>query len=324
MKVGITGASGHVGANLVRTLLEKGWEVRALVRGDVRALAGLDVEHVPGDVTQPGRLRDFCQGTELVFHLAGHITLNGRDAALARTINVDGTRNVARACLDAGVRRLVHFSSIHAFDDRPGDPIDEKRPPLGPSRPYYGQTKAAGERVVLETVEQGLDAVIVNPTGVLGPHDYKRSAMGRVLADMASGQMPAVPAAGFDWVDARDVSEGAVAAALKGRTGQRYILSGTWASLMELGRHVDAATGRRTRRIQVPLWTAWMGVPFAAVKSRWTGEAPNCTADSIRVLYAESHASSALAARELGFRARDLAQTVADAVDWQRAWEAAR
>lgn len=326
MKVAITGATGHVGANVVRALLGEGWSVRALVRQDVRALDGLDVQQVPGDVEDVESLRTLFEGAELAFHLAGHITLDPREAARAYEVNVEGTRNVTDACLGAGVRRLVHFSSIHAFDDRcVGRPIDEERGSMvDPSRPRYGLSKAAGEKVVQDAIGRGLDAVIVNPTGVIGPHDYKGSRMGRVLTNLASGAMPIVPNAGYDWVDARDVAEGAKAAALRGRTGQRYILSGNWASLAGLGLQVDEALGQQRRRLTVPLWTAWIGVPFASVASLCTGRTAQCTTDSIKVLYGESRVSSALAAAELGFKARPLGTTLADTLAWHQGREVAR
>lgn len=325
MKVAITGATGHIGANVVRALLGRNWSVRALVRQDVRALEGLDVERVPGDVEDASSLRALFDGAELAFHLAGHITLDPREAARAYTVNVEGTRNVTEACLDARVPRLVHFSSIHAYDDRMGlGPIDEDRGPMvDQSRPRYGLSKAAGERVVLDAVSRGLDAVIVNPTGVIGPQDFKRSRMGRVLTNLASGAMPVVPRAGFNWVDARDVAEGAIAAALRGGTGRRYILSGSWASLADLGRLADEALGQKRTRLSVPLWTGWLAVPFDALASRITGRTAQCTADSLKVLDAETRATSARAAAELGYASRPIEASVADTLSWHRARDTA-
>ena len=322
MKVAITGATGHVGANVVSELLAQGWQVRALVRDDVRALDGLEVERVQGDVRDPDSLRPLVDGAELVFNLAALISLEAR-ARKGLDVNVVGPRNVAAACLAAGVRRLVHFSSVHAFDDTPGrGPIDEDRPQVtDPSRPASGLSKAAGERGILAAVARGLDAVIVNPTGVIGPHDYKMSRMGNVLASLARGGLPFVPTGGYDWVDARDVARGAVLAAQRGVTGRRYLLSGTWASLLELGMQMDQITGRRHHRFLVPLQTGFLGVPFAALRARLTGGTPGCTIDSIRVLLGETHVSSVRAAAELGFVPRPQAQTLQDILAWQAAPE---
>jgi dihydroflavonol-4-reductase len=325
MKVAITGGTGHIGANMVRALLAKGWSVRALIHEDARSVEGLPIVPVPGDVEDPGTLAPLFEGVDLAFHLAGHITLQKSEAAHAFAVNVEGTRNVMQACRKAGVPRVVHFSSIHAYDDRTGlGPIDEDRGPMvDPRRPLYGLSKAAGEKVVLEAVANGLDAVIVNPTGVLGPNDYKGSRMGRLLASMASGAMPIVPRAGYDWVDARDVAAGAILAAQRGRTGQRYILAGSWASLDDLGRLVDEAQGLPRTRLKVPLWAAWMGVPFDTVKCLFSGKDPQVTPDSIKVLYGESRVTYGKAAIELGYAPRSLQRTVDDTISWMHSAEAA-
>lgn len=318
MRVAMTGATGHVGANVVRALVDQGWLVRVLCREDVRALEGLDVERVKGDVRDPDSLARLVQGAELVFNLAALISLEGRFRS-GLDVNIVGPRNVAAACLAAGVRRLVHVSSVHAFDDVPGHgPIDEDRPQVtDPSRPAYGLSKAAGEREILGAIERGLDAVIVNPTGVIGPHDYKGSRMGRVIASLATGRLPFVPTGGYDWVDARDVAAGVIAAAHRGQTGRKYLLSGTWASLSELGRQLDQIAGRPRTRLDVPLWSGFLGVPFAAMKARLTGGTPGCTMDSIRVLLGETHVTSARAAAEIGYAPRPQAQTLRDIMAWQ-------
>ncbi len=317
MRVAITGATGHVGANVVRELLAQGWNVRALHRENVTALIGLDVERVKGDVRDLESLRPLVDGADLVFNLAALISLEGR-ARKGLDVNIVGPRNVAAACLDAGVRRLVHFSSVHAFDDAPGQgPIDESRPQVSdPSRPAYGLSKAAGEREVLAAVDRGLDAVIVNPTAVIGPHDYRQSRMGKVLASLATGRLPFVPVGGYDWVDARDVAQGAVLAAQRGITGRRYLLSGTWTSLAEVGLQLDQITGRPHHRIQVPLWTGFLGVPFAAMKARLTGGTPGCTTDSIRVLLGETHVSSVRASAGLGYSPRPQVETLRAILAW--------
>jgi dihydroflavonol-4-reductase len=282
-------------------------------------LDGLETDRYPGDVQDIDSLRPLVRGADLAFHLAGCISLESRNAARAIAVNVGGTANMAKACLDEGIGRLIHFSSIHAYDDAPGNgPIDEARKQMAdPSRPRYGLSKAAGEREVLEAVDQGLDAVIVNPTGVLGPRDFKGSRMGKVLASLAYGRMPVVPVAGYDWVDARDVAEGAIAAATKGRKGQRYILSGTWASLKDLGVRLDTLQNTKRLHVEIPLWVSWAGVPFASLRALLTGCDAGLTPDSIRVLDAETHASSSLARSELGYTSRPLDKTLADVLAWQ-------
>jgi len=319
MIVAVTGAGGHLGANLVRVLLDSERRVRAVVRRDTRSVDGLPVEIVRGDVLEPAGLRDALAGAEVVFHLASVITVAGDPRGIVRRTNVEGARNVAEACLAAGVRRLVHFSSIHAFAAKPRDGlIDESRPLVAENSraPVYDRTKAAGEREILAAVDKGLDAVIVNPTGVLGPFDFKPSRMGRAIRMLAEGRMPALVAGGFDWVDARDVAAGAIAAAERGRTGERYLLGGHWTSFADLARIVSARSETPASRLVAPMWLARIGAPFVGALSRLRKVEPLYTGEALHALRNHRHVSSARARAELGYDARPLEQTIADTLDW--------
>jgi dihydroflavonol-4-reductase len=322
MPVLVIGAAGHVGGNLVRALLAAGRPVRATVYRDERALAGLDVERVKADVLDPASLAAAMRGVDVVYHLAAIIAIAGELESRVAEVNVHGPRNVARGCLEAGVRRLVHFSSIHAFDQLPLDqPLDEKRGPAqGPGTPTYDRTKAAGEREILQAVERGLDAVIVNPTSVLGPHDYKPGPMGDVLLRLGRGTMPALVRSGFDFVDVRDVVAGAFAAEERGRRGERYLLPGHYATFRELGRLMQAASGRRAPRMVSPIWLARVGAPFLGAWCKVTGGRPLYTSESLHIL-TRSHPDirGDKAVRELGYHARPLEETVRDSWDWFRA-----
>ena len=247
MTVLVTGATGHLGANLVRALLAQGRPVRALVRGEATlgALEGLPVARVRGDVLDPAAVDAAVAGVDVVYHLAARISLIPSDAAVMGRVNVEGPRHVATACLRHGVRRLVHFSSVHALSPPEGDGVtDETRPPnVAPDAPAYDRSKSAGEVEILKAVARGLDAVIVNPTGVLGPYAFYPEHQLRFLLDVYHGVLPALLDGGFNWVDARDVVQGALAAETRGRCGERYLLSGTWVSARDVACAIEAATG---------------------------------------------------------------------------------
>jgi len=321
MRVTVTGASGHIGANLVRTLIAAGHRVTALQRSAGRALAGLDIAHLPGDVRDAEAVARGVSGAEAVFHLAAHLSLQGDRDGQAWAVNVGGTANVARACLRAGVGRLVHFSSADALEPDPRDqPLDETRPLVdGAHVPAYAASKAAAERTVAEAVRQGLDAVVVCPTAVLGPHDHRPSALGGVLLAIARRRLPALVDAGYDWVDVRDVVSGAMAALERGHRGERYLLSGRWAHLRELARSVADAAAVPAPSLESPLWLARLAVPLASGLARLTGAAPRLTSDSLATLRA-SHRDIRhdRAERELGYTTRPLAETAADTVAWFR------
>lgn len=317
----VTGASGHVGANLVRVLLERGWAVRAVVRQDRRAVEGLPVEMVAGDVLDPASLERAFHEAEVVFHLAARISILGPEGGQVEGINVGGARHVARACLSCGVRRLVHFSSIHAFSAEPrGEIIDERRRLAGAEAPAYDRTKAAGEREVLAAAGEGLAVVVVIPTAVVGPWDFKPSAMGQVILDLCRGRRRVLVRGGFNWVDVRDVADGAIAAAERGRSGERYLLGGTWLELSELAAWVAAASGIPGAGWAAPMWLARLGAPVAEAWSRWCGRRPLFTRESLRALRNHRFVSHEKARGELGYQPRPLAVTLRDTVAWFRRW----
>jgi len=320
MLVAVTGAAGHLGANLVRRLLAEKHAVRAVVRRDERALAGLDIEKVRGDVFDVDSLAASFAGVEVVFHLAALISIVGDPRGMVRKTNVLGPHNVVQACERAGVRRLVHFSSIHAYAQAPLDrPLDETRPHAAGPRAYaYDLSKAAGEREVLAGVRAGLDAVIVNPTGVVGPCDFKPSRMGQVWLDLARRRLPGLVDGGFNWVDARDVADGALRAAEKGRTGEKYLLAGHWASVAELAALAAQNTGAAAPRLITPMWLARLAAPFAERVARWTGGEPLFTPESLGALRANRDIRCDKAARELGYAPRPLSDTVRDIYAWFR------
>jgi dihydroflavonol-4-reductase len=321
VRAAITGASGHLGANLVRALVADGHDVAALVRDDARAVAGLPIRVVRGDLFDPRALRAAFEGADVVFHVAARISIGGdRSGEVART-NVGGVRGVVAACLDARVPRLVHVSSIHAFSVRPvGEPVDETRGPsdADAGAPAYDRSKAEGEREVLAGVARGLDAVIVNPTGIIGPHDWKPSRMGRVILDLARGRMPALVDGGFDFVDARDVARATIEAGHRGRRGERYLLPGAWWHIDDLARAVSRIAGVRPPRFVVPMTMARVGAPF--VESLWplAGAEPLYTRESLHALRHYRHVRREKAARDLGYVPRPLEETLADTLAWFR------
>lgn len=315
----VTGAAGHIGGNLIRALLAEGRRVRAVVHEDTRAIDGLDVERVHADVLDLDSLREAFDRAEVVYNLAVVISITGEQGGRVRRTNVDGVRNVAAACLDRKVKRLIHFSSIHAYSPEPRDrPVDENRPLVPEGAPAYDRSKALGQLQILEAVRDGLDAVIVNPTAVLGPHDYKPSRMGAVQLMLYRRKMPALVAGGFDWVDVRDVVAGAIAAEKKGRTGESYLLSGHYATFAQLAHLVQEVTGIKVPSIVVPMWLAYIGAPFVQTFSRLSGSMPLYTIEALHALRCYREVSHEKASRELDYNPRPLRDTVADTWAWWR------
>lgn len=320
MRVAVTGASGHVGGNLVRALVARGDEVRVLLRSDDRAVRGLAVEYVAGDLLEPATLAPLVAGAEVVFHAAAEVPITGdRNGAIER-VNVLGTRQVAAASLEAGVRQLVHFSSIHALQSPRQDlPMDETLPFVDErGTPAYDRSKASGEREVLAAAERGLGVCILNPTAIVGPFDFKPSHTGRLIVALARRRMPALVAGGFDWVDVRDVASAALAAAERGRPGERYLIPGHWVSIAELAREVARVSGVAAPRFVAPIWAARLGVPLAAAWARLLGREALYTAESLRAIRRSRAVNGTKARRELGHAPRPFAETIRDSLAWLR------
>jgi dihydroflavonol-4-reductase len=318
MTILVTGASGHVGGNLVRALLDRGERVRAMVHRNTRALEGLDVERVPGDVTDPSTLAPAMADVDRVFHLAAMISIDGSHGGLVERINVGGTRNVAEAALAAGVRRFVHFSSVHAFSQTPlGEPLDETRAKVsGRGAPAYDRSKAAAEAELREVIAKGLDAVIVNPAGIIGPYDFAPSRMGQVFVQLRRGRLAALTGGGFNWVDVRDAVAGAIAASERGRSGENYLLPGHQLSIREIAERAGEIAGFRPPRFDVPLRLAEMAAPFALGFSRLTRQTPLFTPESLTALRSNPRIVSDKARDDLGYQPRPIDETLRDIYLW--------
>ena len=318
MTVVVTGATGHIGVNLVRALTAEKRPVRALVHLNRQPVEGLGAEIVQGNVSDLESLIRAFEGAEVVYHLAGVISLLQNEWPLVERINVQGTRNVIEACRRSGVKRLVHFSSIHAINTGPPDrPVDETHPLIaGRGYPPYDRSKAEGQREVRKAIAEGLNAVIVNPTGVFGPYDYQPSFFGAALLAMANGRMPALVNGGFDWVDARDVAQGAMLAEKQAMSGAEYLLSGHWVSMREIGDIMREISDASIPGFVCPMPAARFGAPFAEAYSRLFKKRPIFTSVSLNALRANHNISHEKATRELGYQPRPFKETLTETLKW--------
>lgn len=319
-KVAVTGASGHIGANLVRELLSRGFQVTTLIRQSSEALEGLDVTRVNGDILDTRSLRRAFKGVEQVYHLAAHISIQQGESELLERINVQGTRNVMTACRMESVETLVHFSSIHALNLKPLDqPVTEENPLLGGSADYgadYDISKASADSLVRQNDDEELSTRIIYPTAVLGPNDFRQSLFGQAIRKMAGGKLPALVAGGFDWVDARDVAWGAVEAAEKGEDKDRYILSGNYVDMPEVAAVIAELTGVAAPRFTCPTWLAGVFAPMMSTWARLTGEAPLYTRDSLATLSTNKVMSHGKASRKLSYRPRPFRESMVDVLSF--------
>ena len=319
MIAAVTGASGHIGANLIRSLIEQKHEVRALYHLNNRALKDLDITIIKGSLDKHEALNELFTGADVAFHLAAQISIGHSDPRQILRTNVEGTRNVIEACRRAGVKRLVHFSSIHAMDPgQPDEPMDETAPPSLNSSSSYERTKALGEKLAIESAQSnGLEIVIVCPTAVIGPNDFEPSFLGQFFIRLVKRKIPALIEGGYDWVDVRDVVQGAISAARNGRNGEKYILSGTWVNLTDLTQTVAEVTDNKLNLPVLPTVLAKIGLPFLQIWAKINKQQPLYTIESLSILRnGNRKISNNKAKEELNYHPRPLKETLKDTYRW--------
>ena len=316
----VTGAPGHLGNNLVRALLENGETVRCLVLPGEKldSLKGLDIEIVEGYFRDLDSLCSAFDGAEVVYHLASVISLLPGYSEILEEVNVKGARNVAEACLRTGVRRLVYTSSIHVLVESSSDEVIDESSPCDPKRVSmaYSKSKARGTLEVPEGISKGLDGVVSLPTGIIGPYDYKPSETGRMIIDYVAGKIPVRISGGYDFVDVRDVAKGHILAAEKGKTGDKYVLSGEWISMDDVMKEISAITNVPVPRFQLPAGLASAVAYALTLYSVVTGAKVLMNLDSISTLRSNSLVSCDKAKRELGYSPRPIRETIRDTVRW--------
>jgi len=320
MRAFLTGASGFVGSHVARTLLRRGHEVRCLVRPSSprTAIAELPVETVEGDLRDAGSVRRAMTGCRAVYHCAADYRLYVPDPRAMYATNVDGTRNVMSAAHDLGVERVVYTSTVGALGlTADGSPADETTPvTIASMVGHYKRSKFLAERVADEWAARGLPVVIVNPSAPVGENDVKPTATGQMIVDFLDGRMKAYVDTGLNLVDVRDVAEGHVLAAEKGRPGEKYILGNRNLTLKEICDLLAAVSGRPTARVRLPHWVPLLASAVDTAVSRVAGREPRLAMDAVRLARHRMFFDCAKAVRELGLPQTPVEQALERAVTW--------
>ncbi|GAA3039710.1 NAD-dependent epimerase/dehydratase family protein [Gordonia defluvii] len=322
MRVAVTGAAGFVGTNLIDELISDGHDVVAIDRDipSEQRHPAQRCEWREVDIFDADALTASFAGVDRVYHLVAMITLKQEDP-IAWRVNTEGVTTVARAALAAGVERFVHCSSIHSFDQYScGGHIDESSPrSTDTAIPVYDRSKWAGEQKLRAVIADGLDAVIVNPSGVYGPTDgtYGRplSRINGILRDAARGFVPVFIDGAFDLVDVRDVARGLILAGERGRTGENYIIGGEHVRLIDALREAARLTGRPRAQFAIP--TSVLNVVITLIEpiGHLFGSDLVSRA-SLAALQAAPTIDISKARDELGYTPRPNRQTIADLVDF--------
>ncbi len=321
IKALLTGATGFVGSSVARVLLQAGCQVRVLVRpgADDRAIRGLDLQQVSGDLRDPDSLRQAVQGCDQVYHVAASYKYWTRNPAEIYATNVDGTRNILEASLEAGVHRVVYTSSVATLGiPKDGSPGNEDTPScLEDMISDYKRSKFMAEEVARKYAARGLPVVIVNPSTPVGPRDSKPTPTGQIILDFLQGRMPAFVDTGLNIVDVEDVALGHWLAAQHGEIGERYILGNCNLTLAEILQILSTISGRPAPKVRLPHSLAMLfALADTGIGYLLPGHIPRATPDTVRLSKKHMYFDSSRAVRELGFPQNDVRQALKKAVNW--------
>lgn len=335
----LTGAAGNLGSNIVRQIIESGYPVRALVlKGDpARKYVPSQAEIIEGDLLDMKSLdrffdteQDYPEAEVFVIHCASMVTVDPTWNQKVYAVNVIGTENIIAQCAKHKVEKLVYVSSTGAIPELPGNqPIHEvKKFDQDKVVGCYSKTKAEASQIVLDAVkEQGLQACIVHPSGIIGPNDYAFGEAATVIAQIANGEMPGGIAGSFNMVDVRDLAKATIQACEHGKLGECYILSNECVTLKEFYHLVSDAAGSKPVKLFLPGKLA-MGIAkileihgkkAKKTNKKSTGIASVLTTFAVYNLIRNNNYDCSKARKDLNFKTRSYADTIRDEVVWLKA-----
>jgi dihydroflavonol-4-reductase len=317
----VTGGTGFVGTHVVRALLARGHSVRCLARRGSRRdnLAGLDIEVVEGDLTDPASLARAAKGASTLYHVAADYRLWTRHRGDLHRSNVDGTENVLRAAADADVAKVVYTSSVAALGLVDGGSADETTPVVRDRIiGNYKKSKYDAERVADAWAGKGLPVVIVNPSTPIGERDIKPTPTGQMIVDFLNRKMPAYVDTGLNLVDVRDVAAGHLLAAETGKVGERYILGHRNMTLKEILDALSTLTGIPSPTVKLPHWIPFAAAAIDTAFARVSWRAPHVSIDSVRMSTHRMFFDASKAVRELGLPQTPVEEALGRAVAWFR------
>jgi len=323
-RVLVTGASGFVGSAVARIARERGFDVRVVIRktSSRQNLEGLDAEVVIGDMRDETSMRAAMKGVRYLLHVAADYRIWARDPGEIERANLEGTEATMRAALAEGVERIVYTSSVATLKVSPaGDIVDETKPAQAHQTiGAYKRSKVLAERAVERMVaNDGLPAVIVNPSTPIGPRDVKPTPTGRIIVEAATGKIPAFVDTGLNLVHVDDVANGHLLALERGVIGERYILGGENLSLQQMLADIAGLAGRKPPTIKLPRGPLYPLAIGAELFAKFSGKEPFVTVDGLRMSKNKMYFTSAKAERELGYKARPYGEGLSHALDWFRA-----
>ncbi|MDZ7716506.1 MAG: SDR family oxidoreductase [Balneolaceae bacterium] len=317
-KAFVTGGTGFIGINLLKLLLQEGWEIVALHRStsDLSELKKLPVSLTVGSVTNLDSLHSSIpQDTSVVFHLAGDTNIWSKQNKQQYEVNVTGTKNMVIAAAEKNVDTFIHTSSIAAWGNITGVVTEQTPQRGGNSWVNYERTKWAGEREALKGLEHGMKVIILNPSAVTGPHDNNN--WGRLFTALKEGTIPAVSSGCLSIAHVQEVARAHISAVDNGQTGERYILGGENCSVKDLVEMIARISGISQTPAEIPRWLFMAYGQLQETISKVTGNKPKLTPELVKVMTRQNISfSSKKAIKHLGYEIPPLEKTVTDCYEW--------
>lgn len=320
IRIGITGATGHVGVNLVKELCKLNRSVRILIHKSTFNFNNEKISEVKGSLLDEESLLEFCKNLDVVIHLAAVISIGQESKKKVHQTNVLGTMNLVQAAKKSKVKRFIHFSTIHALVQEPIDiQMDEGKELATNSKLNYERTKALSEQWVIKQNSPSFNVISLNPTSIIGPEDHQPSLMGEFLIMAYKGKIPGIVPGGYNWVDVRDVVIATINCIEMGKPGNRYILGGSWVSIKEFIDLFFSVSDKNKKLPVIPIWLARIGIPFMGLYSMINGSKPIYTRESLSIIQSGNRKiSSDKAKADIGFKSRPLNITLHDTYTWMK------
>lgn len=318
----VTGANGHLGTALLKLLDSKKSKVRALVlKNDIiHEKYSENIQFYYGDVTKKDSLNDIFAGIDnyetIVIHCAGIVSITSKFDDNVFNVNVNGTKNIADLSLINKVKRMIYISSVHALEElKNGETIKEVAR-FNPDKVIglYAKTKAIASNYILDKVKEGLDAVIIHPSGIFGPYDYGRSHSSQFLIDYANGDLRVSLNGGYDFVDVRDVANGILSAVDNGQKGEGYILSNNFFKVKDLMNLISTFTNKKPIKYVLPMWIAKLTAPLSEIYYKIKKQPPLFTTYSLYTLTSNAKFSHEKATKTLNYYPRKMVDTLKDTI----------
>lgn len=320
MTVAITGGNGHIGNAIIEELIRRNYSIKALVHSKSNFLESRNIETVKGSLHDEASLLDLMKDCDYLIHCAAIISISGDQNQLVQKINVEGLENVLKAAKKSNLKRIVHISSVHAYDHLPIDEkMNETRNFVSDTAYAYDKSKRDGQLMARKYLEEGLPIIVVNPTSVFGPPNYAKCKQNNAFIAMSKKKIPVVFKGGYNWVDVRDVANSICNALTQGTLGESYILGGSYYTLKDLSGVVAKVSNQRIPCFEVPIGLVKSFLPIIGAYYKIRKQDPSLTRQSIEILeFGNKHIDSEKAKKDLGHHPRPIDETMKDLLSWHQ------